>query len=170
MKNLIIVLFALLIAPSCIAQSKLTSGKFNINGVFFNVRQSTNGDRTNYIVSVEGKYSIGYPEPKIPNALTVYKDEVHFNMEQLKNIFYDKVAYKRDQLSEAKGYISFSISFEEDGSVARTNYIISGKTDISLKEIAEIDKQIKTTIKATFTGPTYVNWYVITYPSISIRF
>ena len=170
MKNLIIVLIALLIAPSCIAQSKLTSGRFNINGVFFIVKQSEYGDKSTYSIRADWKYGNVYPGPKIANPLPIGKENIHFDIEKLNNIFYDKVAYKRDKLTKAKVTIGLSIDFEEDGSVALARYHISSGTAISLQEIAAIDKQIKETIKATFTGPSYVDYYVIPYPRIYIRF
>ena len=170
MKNIIIVLFALLIAPSCMAQSKLTSGRFNINGVFFIVKQSENGDKSTYSIRADWKYGNVYPGAKIANPLPIGKENIHFDIEKLNNIFYDKVAYKRDKLTKAKVTIGLSIDFEEDGLVALARYHISSGTAISLQEIATIDKQIKTTIKATFTGPSYVDYNVIPYPYIYIRF
>ena len=169
MKNVIIVLFALLIAPSCMAQSQLTSGRFNINGVFFNVKQS-GYDKSSYSIRADWKYGDVNPGSKTPNPLPIGKEMIHFDMQQLKNIFYDKVAYKREKLSKEKVTIGLRIDFEEDGSVAGTSYLISSDTAISLQEIAAIDKQIKTTIKATFTGPSYVDYYVIPYPYIHIWF
>ncbi len=99
------------------------------------------------------------------------RKDIHFDIEKVKEIINNILASNKKELEINKDRIDLAFTFlEEDGSIESIGYFFKGHTLITLKDIAKIDKEIKKSIKATFTGKEHCNYYFIYYGGVSVIF
>lgn len=107
--------------------------------------------------------------PKDPYGYPPNRKDIHFDIDKVKEIVNDVLADKKKDLQENKDRINISFDFlQEGGSIESISYSFNSNTLINLKDIAKIDRELKKTIKATFTGNEYKNFFLISYGGVSI--
>jgi len=172
MKTLSYIFLAFTLCSSCFAQSTLKDGQYNYDGKKFIVNKTTYGEKTSFSVRAAGKFEDKYPPaPKNPYGIPVNKKDIHFDIEKVKEIVNDVLISKKVKLTVNKDRIDLAFRFlQEDGSIENISYFLNGTTLINLEDIAKIDKEIKKSIKAIFTGREYSNFYLIDYGMVSVVF
>jgi len=170
MKNLIFIFFTLALCSSCFAQNTLKDGKYNYDGKNFIVKKTTYLDRSLISVRAVGRFeNTPPPLPKDPYGYPPNRKDIHFDIDKVKEIVNDVLADKKKDLQENKDRINISFDFlQEGGSIESISYSFNSNTLINLKDIAKIDRELKKTIKATFTGNEYKNFFLISYGGVSI--
>ncbi|WP_316843886.1 hypothetical protein [Pedobacter psychrodurus] len=170
MKNRIYLILFLFFGTSYPAQSQLKPGKYNIDNGEFVVKKYDYPGQIRYSVRKLGKYEKGNPVPKDPNAIPVRTNEIHFDISKIKALTTEKLGAKLASFKKNEAVISIFLSFEQNGNVASISYILKNVNEITVNEISQIDKKIRNNIIAKFSGTGYLNFPVINYPAIYIRF
>ncbi len=89
--------------------------------------------------------------------------DMHVNVDEIKPIVYGVLDGKIKRLKQNKERIEFDLIFKPNGEIVDITFFLNENTLISAQEIEEIDTQLRSKIKATFTGKQYVNYEVIRY-------
>jgi hypothetical protein len=174
MRTLIYIFFALTISQSCIAQDRLNDGQYTQGGKRFTVTKNVSAysGRTSFVVREVGRFDHKpFPAAKDPNGIPTGKKDIHFDIDKVKEIVNTILATDKKNLQANKDRIDLSFTFlRESGSIENISYFFDGNTIITLKDIAKIDRELKKTIKASFTGNEYKNFYLIPYGLVEITF
>ncbi len=172
MKTLILIFLAFMLCFSSFAQSPLKDGKYSYDGKTFKVTKHTYLEKNSFSVRAIGRFEDKRPPaPKDPHGYPTNKKDIHFDIDKVKEIINNVLSVNEKNLMKNKDRIDLSFTFlEEDGSVENISYFFNNNTLISLKEIAKIDREIKKSIKATFTGKEHNNFYLISYGEVSVVF
>ncbi|SFH35208.1 hypothetical protein [Pedobacter insulae] len=173
MKTLIHILLISL-SYSCWTQKPLKVGRYELDGKTFVVKKHTFGEKT--IISIlvgigENFENKNYPPPQNKYASPPVKRDIHFDTTLVKEIVLKTLSKKQASFKARNAFLSVSLTFKRDGKVERTSYSLHNQPNITLEEIASIDKKIKAgSIKATFTGIEYLDYQYIHYPSFDVFF
>jgi len=163
----------------CSAQTRLTPGE--IKGryetfVVFKIKQFDSVKRVG-VYSKSNKYNNGIPyseaernqyhAPFIPMNP---KKDVHVNNDAVKQIVYSILAKKLDALKQNKEEIDLIFAFEPNGKLVDISFTLHENTVITLPDVENIDRQLRASIKAAFTGKQYLQYVAINYYMPSITF
>lgn len=169
MKNLFFFLLTTFSVTNCFGQYKYEAGKYIVEGKTFIV-QTVNYGKPKMGIRLETEHEFkGYKAPK-KDAVPVYIKHIHVDTTKGKNLILDVLKAKTTGLKANKESIRIAIVFAQNGNIETISYSVKGNTHITLQEIAKIDKKLKSNIKATFTGPDYMNHYFITYHQLGVVF
>jgi len=177
MKKITISLSISLVFTLCSAQARLTPGELKGKlGTFIIKKLDEPFDTTKHIVvySKSNKYNNGVPYSKAekdPQFLPMNpKKDTHVNNEAINQIVYSVLNKKLDALKRNKEQMNLIFDFEPDGKLTDISFGLNENTLITLQDIEEIDRQLRASIKATFTGKQYLRYIAISYYVPSITF
>ncbi|SFH35247.1 hypothetical protein [Pedobacter insulae] len=173
MKTLIYILLISL-SYSCWAQKPLKVGRYELDGKTFVVKKFNNGVRTRLSIFVGTEVepqNKSYPPPKNKYASPPVKRDIHFDTALVKEIVLKTLGKKRARFKEKKAFLSLSLTFKKDGKLEDAFYALYNDFNVTLEEIADIDKKLKAgAIKATFTGIEYLDYQFIHYNGFDVFF
>jgi hypothetical protein len=163
MKNLIYCIPLCLLYIQCSAQKPIALGEVKGKQTTFVVNELKpfNSEKNIIIYSKNNKYNNGVPYPKNPSLPPLPLRYVTVNKADVKPIVYDILKQKIDLLQRNKETIAVHVLFKTTGEVADISFTLHENTLITIQEIEEIDKQLRSKIKASFTGKQYFEYEVI---------
>jgi hypothetical protein len=167
MKKTTILLFICFVFLWCSAQNRLTPGEIKGKHDTFIINELNVFDSLKYvdIYSKSNKYIGGIPHPKAKNLLPVNQNtDIHVDKKAVKQIIYNVLSRKLIELKQNKESLDVAFDFHPNGELTDVSYTLREDTFITLQDIEEIDRQLRSTIKATFTGRAYLKYEAIYYP------
>jgi len=170
MKNNI---FLLLISFHCIqsfAQTELIPGEIKgKHDTFIVSRLNTPWDTVKYIGidNKRNKYNKGIPYSEAQKDRRFLpmnpKKDIHVNNDAVKQIVYSVLSSKQHILKQNKEKMNLTFIFEPNGKLTDIGFTLHENTAINIQDIEEIDKQLRASIKVTFTGSKYLKYIAINY-------
>jgi hypothetical protein len=176
-ERIIYCLFISVLFISCKAQKPLRTGIVNYKDKAFKIYTSgvnASGKIIHYfgIQEKDGKYIDSLP----PNAKPYYwlipieKNEVVFDEQRITEIVKEVLKDKLNKLHQQEEYLGIRFYFDKDGSIGMISMLAKNPTIISVKEIYQIQANLKKEIKATFKGNAWKDYGVIKRELPDIRF
>lgn len=156
----------------CTAQ-KLTPGLLKINNKRFKVSQSRLKNPVNekiILTNMDYKYAEVSPKVKNLSAFPMQKKDIHFDIAKVKELIYHIVSNKLSILKSKKETLALQFIFDQNGNLKDIGYILFRKTALDLKDINEIDANLKQKIKASYSGTDYLQYEEINYSYPTIVF
>jgi hypothetical protein len=170
MKKIVFSFIFIFIHVYGIAQTKLTPGELKGKYETFIVQdldEPYNTEKSILVYSKSNKYNNGIPysaAEKDPRFLPMHpKREMHINIDSIKQIVYTVLNKKLSELKINKESMNILLKFEPNGNLTDIGFSLHQNTLITLEDIEAIDRQLRVTIKATFTGTQYSKYIAINY-------
>jgi hypothetical protein len=170
MKKIIFFLLIWFALSKCSAQTRLIPGEIKGKHDTFIIQKYPKPfDTINNIVisSKKNKYNNGIPYTAaeksgkfVPMHL---KTDIQVDNGAIKQIVFAVLGEKLNSLKNNKEVMSYILYFKHDGQISDISFGLHKNTLITLQEIEEIDRRLRTTVKATFTGKAYLQYEVVNY-------
>ena len=160
--NLIFVLFAFV---SCKAQNKILPGEMKGRSEVFTVQKSKQiflSETKDIIISKKiNQNNKGNNYFKDPQVLPMNPKDIHIDFLVIKSIV-DSVLHKKlAVLKSNKEKLLMDMIFDTNGKIVDVWFALNENTLISPLEMEEIDKKLRSNLKATFTGQQYLKYNAI---------
>jgi len=145
------------------AQDKFTEGKQIVGDRTFETRFSEVDVNRMSVNSQLPQYKNGYSLPEgQAQLLMVRPSDIKVDTVMDRKIFSEVLKNKLQKLRTNGERITIRYVFGKDGDVVDiSSYSLPRNTFITPKELALIDKRLRKEVKASITGPDYLNWPVI---------
>lgn len=166
MKYLVLAAHFLLLNLTVSAQDNFSEGKYTVGDRTFETNFMGNGGSDGLLVIARlPQYKEGYPWPEGPNLpLMVRRRDMKVDTVIDRKIIYEVLDNKLETLRRKGEEITISYAFGPDGNVVDiSSYSLARNTIITPKELALIDKRLRTSVTASFKGSDYLNWKVILF-------
>ena|SRR5690606_29480993 len=161
-KSVIAVTVNVILCLTAIAQDKFTEGKHTISDRVFETRFSEINANNMIVTSQLPQYRNGYGLPKTTTPLAVRPGDMKVDTVVDREIFYEVLKDKLKKLRTNGEKITIFYVFGQGGDIVDIEgYFLPRHTVITPRELALIDKRLRKEVKASFTGPDYLNWPVI---------
>ena len=169
-KSLILIILSVLITTGCYAQNKYPQGISKIKGEQFRISNSGLENDLIVVCNLKNKYALGGPNPENPNAPEYKREDIHFDVPAAKAIIHMVLQGKKEKLQQNEDFVHVDLIFKRSGKLSDVAYAVKKNTLITLADIAEIDAQLRNTLRATFTGNAYKEHRIFNYDFGSVRF
>lgn len=145
------------------AQETFKIGKQVVCGTTFTVSFGEVDPNTMLVESRLAQYKDGYPRAEGPRPpWPIEKKDKKVDTVAEKRVLQEVLKDKLNKLNTNNEEITIRYVFSQEGNVVDiSSYSLSRNTLVTPKELALIDKRLRKEVKATFTGPAYLQWPVI---------